>query len=88
MLVGFIDAEACFMIKLRKNVTYKTGVQVQALFSINLNQADLALLLKIQSFFGGVGIIYMDKVNNSYVYAVNSILPPGPLGPGGRPPFG
>jgi hypothetical protein len=61
------------MIKLRKNVTYKTGIQVQAIFSINLNQSDRDLLFKIKSFFGGVGNIHMDKVNNTYVYGVTSI---------------
>jgi hypothetical protein len=70
------------MIKLRKNVTYKTGIQVQAIFSINLNQSDRDLLFKIKSFFGGVGNIhkplhslqgFMDKVNNTYVYGVTSI---------------
>jgi hypothetical protein len=70
---GLIDAEGCFMIKLRKNVTYKTGIQVQAIFSINLNQSDRDLLFKIKSFFGGVGNIHMDKVNNTYVYGVTSI---------------
>jgi len=62
---GFIDAEGCFRIKLRKDVTYKTGIQVQAIFSINLNQADRDLLFKIKSFFGGVGNIHIDRVNHS-----------------------
>ena len=49
------------------------GRQVEPIFSISLNKADLLLLNKIQSFFKGVGNIWIDRANNAYVYSVSSV---------------
>lgn len=56
-LVGFVDAEGTFMVRVRKNSKYKTGWLVVALFSITLDKKDLFILEEIKSYFGGLGSI-------------------------------
>lgn len=69
---GFSDAESCFVIKIAKSNKTKTGWRIDPVFEIGLNVKDLALLKRIQSFFG-VGTIRTNERNNSVVYAVQSI---------------
>jgi hypothetical protein len=64
-ITGFADAESCFSIRITKSTTHLTGWQVQPRFSIGLDKRDLALLKKIQSFFG-VGKI--STYNSNVVY--------------------
>lgn len=49
-VTGFVDAEGCFMIKIRKQKG-ATGWGVGAIFALHLHIIDLHLLHKIQSFF-------------------------------------
>lgn len=68
---GFIDAEGCFSIRVRKSIKTKIGWHVECIFSINLHSRDYPLLKEIQAYFGGVGIIIEGK--NSCGYYVSSI---------------
>jgi hypothetical protein len=71
-LTGFFDAEGCFHVSLTINKTCKTGWQVKACFAISLDARDLALLKRIQSYFGGIGEI--NKCGkNAYQYRVTSL---------------
>jgi len=63
---GFVNAEGSFLVSF-----YKTG-QINAVFSIGLNERDLPLLKKLQSFFE-VGIINKVPSNNSVHYRVSAI---------------
>ena len=54
---GFIDGEGCFRIDLAKSSQYKTGWQVRLWFSICLHVKDIAILEKVQNYFG-VGHVY------------------------------
>jgi hypothetical protein len=66
---GFTDGEGSFIATIYKNKEYRSGWQVQAIFSISLHTKDLPLLKGIQSFFG-VGTIKVNKSKNTVIYCV------------------
>lgn len=70
-LTGFVDGEGCFWVSISKDQTFKTGWKVRLFFEIHLHEKDLALLKRIQKFFG-VGRVYM-KNDNSITYLVTSV---------------
>ena len=51
-LTGFVDAEGCFLIRIRKNNNLKIGWNVELRFQISLHKKDKILLEQIQNFFG------------------------------------
>lgn len=69
---GFVDGEGSFIINISKNNNLKTGWNVQLFFQINLHSKDLAILEKIQSFFG-VGNIHTTHGPQSARFRVSSI---------------
>jgi len=56
-ITGFADAESAFSILVQPRLDSKTKWRVKAIFAIGLNKKDLAILEKIQAWFG-VGRIY------------------------------
>ena len=50
-VTGFSDAEASFQVLVIKNKNSMSGWSVRSVFTIGLHSRDLALLLKIKSFF-------------------------------------
>lgn len=65
-IAGFIDAEGCFSVRVRKSTKTRIGWHVESIFSINLHSRDLSLLKEIQAYFGGVGRITIGKKNCAY----------------------
>lgn len=67
-ITGFVDAEGCFSIRVRKSKSKKTLVpwNVEYIFSIHLHSRDLPLLKEIQAYFGGIGRITEGKNNCGY----------------------
>lgn len=51
-LSGFIDAEGCFFVHLKKSSAYKAGYQVSLKFQISQDTADANLLESIVNYFG------------------------------------
>ena len=47
-----------------KNSRYKTGWNVQARIQLKMHKKDRSLVLKIQEYFGGIGLV--SKPNNNY----------------------
>ena len=47
-----------------KNSRYKTGWNVQARIQLKMHEKDRSLVLKIQEYFGGIGLV--SKPNNNY----------------------
>jgi LAGLIDADG endonuclease len=72
-LTGLADGEGSFCITIFRNKEYKLGWQVQAIFQIGLHTRDLALLLQVQQFFGGIGSIKTSKTTNMVIYSVSGI---------------
>lgn len=70
-VTGFIDAEGCFMVNVRKNPKTKTGWTVQPIFQINLHKKDQIILERLKSYFGLGNIIEHGK--DSISYKVTSI---------------
>lgn len=70
---GLADGESSFCITIFRNKEYKLGWCVQAIFQIGLHKRDLALLLQIQHFFGGIGSIKTSKTTNMVIYSVAGI---------------
>lgn len=70
---GFPDGESSFHVSVLKNRGYKTGFQVIPVFTTQLHVKDLSLLLKIQSFFSGVGVITKKSTTESVIYSVQSL---------------
>jgi len=65
-ITGFIDAEGCFSIRVRKTSRTLLGWHVEAVFSINLHSRDLPILKEIQAYFGGIGRLTEGKKNCGY----------------------
>jgi len=60
-ITGFVDGEASFHVVVYRRNSSKTGYSFVPTFRIELKDTDLSLLCRIQSFFGGIGIIYFLK---------------------------
>ncbi len=73
-VTGFSDGESSFHISISKNKNYRSGFQIQAIYTTQLHIKDLELLKKIQSFFGGVGSIVIKKGSKSAIFSVQKIL--------------
>ena len=56
-VTGFCDGEACFHLAIGENSRYKLGYYVNPGFSIALHKKDEELLLLLQEFFDGVGVV-------------------------------
>lgn len=75
-VTGFIDAEGCFIIGVRKcNVGCKAKERwvVVPCFEIELHAKDLGLLYLIKSFFKESGDIYLRKSKKSAVYQIRDL---------------
>jgi hypothetical protein len=72
-VVGFPTDNLLFIFLFLKNKGYKTGFQVLPVFTTHLHVKDLSLLLKIQSFFSGVGVITKKSKTESVIYSVQSL---------------
>ena len=71
MLCPPLEGMGCFSILIGRNVKYKTGWRVKAIFSIGLHKKDIAILEKIKSTFG-VGKIHRQG-KDAVQYRVESI---------------
>lgn len=71
-VTGFVDAEGCFMLTLRKAPRQTLGWQIEANFIINLHKRDLELLKDLQTFFGGVGRISKER-NGCIDFTISSL---------------
>lgn len=71
LVTGFIDAEGCFRIVLRKSTTIKSGWSVGLEFKLEVHIKDLPLLNSIHLFFNNVGSV---TVHGNYArYSVTSV---------------
>jgi hypothetical protein len=70
-VTGFIDAEGCFMIRIRGNKC-KSGGFIELIFQIALHKKDRALLELIRASLGGVGNI-TNLGKDSILYRVSSV---------------
>jgi len=70
-LAGFIDAEGSFIISISKNLEFKTGWRVKAIFSITLHEKDRLVLELIQKYFEVGYIIKQGK--DSVMFLVTSL---------------
>ena len=70
---GFSDGDSSFHVSVLKKKVYKTGFQVLPVFTTQLHVKDLSLLLQIQSFFYGVGVITKKSIAESVIYSVQSL---------------
>lgn len=71
-VTGFVDAEGCFFVPVRKRKDFKNGYQVRLIFEIHLHSKDIALLETIKNYFG-VGKIYKDENRSAIIYQVQSM---------------
>ena len=70
-VTGLADSEGTFTIMIDQNQKRTLGWRVQAKFQIGLHERDLALLLQVQKFFGGIGSY--GKSGNMCFYSVSSV---------------
>ena len=70
-VTGLADSEGTFTIMIDQNQKRTLGWRVQAKFQIGLHKRDLALLLQVQKFFGGIGSL--GKSGNMVFYSVSSV---------------
>ena len=69
-VTGFTDAEGSFMLKI-SSVQPKLNWKVQLEFAIGLHKKDYQLLKDIQTFFGGIGNLRINK--DTAMYSVTSV---------------
>jgi len=69
-VTGFSDGESSFMIIVSKSNTHKIGYKVKAVFGITLHSNDVGILKDIQTFFKGVGNIFLASNKNVAQYLV------------------
>lgn len=62
-ITGLIDSEGCFFLNISLSKTHKNGFAIKPSFKLALNIRDMALLEKIQNFFG-VGVIYKQRADS------------------------
>lgn len=73
-VIGFTDGEGCFHLSVTENKKFKLGWRAQLFFFINLNEKDVALLLKIKNFFRPpVGSINFKKRSKSVQFIISSV---------------
>lgn len=72
-VTGLIDGEGSFVVSIYKNKNLKLGWSIFTRFQITLHSRDLALLLQIQQFFGGIGFISKSKNKNSAAFEVRKL---------------
>lgn len=72
-VTGFCDGEACFHLAIGENSRYKIGYYVNPGFSIALHKKDEELLLLLQQFFGGVGVVKPSSRPNMVEYRILAI---------------
>ena len=70
-LVGFIEAEGCFLCLVRKNVKHKIGYQVTLSFILTQHSRDLVLMTKLKENYG-LGLIYENPSNVRWVITKKS----------------
>ena len=70
-VTGLADSEGTFTIMIDQNQKRTLGWRVQAKFQIGLHERDLALLLQVQQFFGGIGSI--GQSGSMVFYSVSSV---------------
>lgn len=56
-----MDGEGCFHISLRKKSRGQAGYASELSFSIGLNKKDIELLKLIEAYFGGIGVLSVNK---------------------------
>ena len=69
---GLIEGEGSFSISFSFRKKLKIGIETRPSFSVTLNQRDLALLKKVQSYFNCGGIRF-SKSDRTYKFEVRSI---------------
>ena len=70
-VTGLADSEGTFTVMIDQNQKRTLGWRVQAKFQIGLHERDLALLLQVQQFFGGIGSI--GQSGSMVFYSVSSV---------------
>lgn len=65
-VTGFSDGDSSFYAPINDNTN-----QIRVVYSISLNERELPLLKKIQSFFYGIGYIGKDVNNQAFYYKVS-----------------
>lgn len=76
-LVGFVDGEGCFYVKVNKSARYNTGFGVLLAFSICQHSRDLSLLNIIKDYLGcGVieNVSQRPNITNFVTYGINDLL--------------
>lgn len=72
-ITGIFDAESSFLIAMLKNSRYKTGWNVQARIQLKMHEKDRSLVLKIQEYFEGIGLVSKPNNNSTVEFRVHSI---------------
>ena len=72
-VTGFADAESCFFVRVGKKKNMKIGWVVEPVFTVRLHIKDVSLLKLIQTYFGGIGKIYVYNNRNEAIFIVNNL---------------
>ena len=72
-VTGLADSEGTFTIMIDPNQKRTLGWRVQAKFQIGLHKRDLDLLLQLQQFFGGIGLIHISEIREIVSYTIGKM---------------
>ena len=67
-IVGFVDGEGCFYVKIHKNQEMKLGVQVLPELTVIQHEVDIKVLYGLKAYFG-CGVVRKNH-ENRFVYRV------------------
>ena len=70
-VTGFSDGEASFTASVNPRSDYKDHWRTRVVFQIGLHLQEYPLLLSIQAYFNGVGVVYKDLKYNKAYYNVS-----------------
>lgn len=68
-VVGFAEAEGCFMVKISKSSAFKAGVQIQLKFQITQSSRDVLLINKLVTYLD-CGIVEVFKEGQAVNFVV------------------
>lgn len=72
-VTGFADGESCFFFRVGKNKNMKIGWVVEPVFTVCLHINDVSLLKLMQTYFGGIGKIYVYNNTNEAIFIVSKL---------------
>jgi hypothetical protein len=78
---GFVDAESCFFVNVRKNSKSSSGTRVELQFSVKQERSNISTLFALNNFFGKGHVRWANKAHTAAAASQKTFLKLIPLLP-------